>query len=476
MKPSPRLLAPLLVAILLLLGPSPARAGIDAATFDYVQTQAARALPAVGVVLFSDAPAAALARAQADRTAGPPALTSGDGGTIRQLALPYAPAHRRQAEQLFTGYLTAFARVEQALGLPAGDLAGAATLVVLAAIEVERDRPVDQAAYQPVVAQLRRVLAASPRLAAASAVGRRQAYEVMVIAGMILLEAKAAAGADAALASRTRAAAVGVLRHLLRAAPVVIQVGPRGLSVGAGATSPAAASDAGPTLTPAPAPTASVGPVGPRRGSPAVAGALFSWRSEYGYTGMNHDLTLHIYKDLYLLFADGTCLSEPPANLDGFDAAASRAAAPKDWCRWRRRGGAIQVTSDGKYISPSNPEKLDLVRAREHLAGTWIARSFSEGASTSSYRRETLMLAKSGRFALSKDGVVDYDWKDASGERAGTRIGASKKGDGAGQYLADGHALELRFDDGRVERHLLLASPDRDFLMVGNKTFSRARR
>lgn len=250
--------------------------------------------------------------------------------------------------------------------------------------------------------------------------------------------------------------------------------------------------------------TASSAPVAladPTAGRPAPAPAVTAivWSFDLDYDPLSSSMVNR--ESSYLLFPDGSCTSDVPALLDGFDPAASRAAHPKRWGRWRKSGNSYEVAFGGKYTRPPKQTVLRGARRGERLAGTWKRSRTSNVGSSSAWQSSTLVLAANGRFERARAGAFSsnsdvnhpdgevvvsgaYDDEGSIGNVSGTEAGGSvrsrsgrSKADRAGTYVLDGFSIELRYDSGAVERHLLGIStdPKHAFLRLGNTIMTGGR-
>jgi hypothetical protein len=118
-------------------------------------------------------------------------VTTGAASVARAMAASYPEAGRAMAQQTFEQLLTGYAAIEKQLGIPHGDVAGAMALFVVANLEAYRDTAFDPGLYQPVVTQIRDMLATSPDFARTSATGRRELFEQLAITGMFVAAVRA---------------------------------------------------------------------------------------------------------------------------------------------------------------------------------------------------------------------------------------------------------------------------------------------
>lgn len=151
----------------------------------------------------------------------------------RELAAHYPAADRAQAEALFAELLLRYREVERRFAIPRHDLAGALAAFIAGCHMAYRNAPFPDEHFEPLVLQMRRLLAAHPAVAAAPLAQRQQAYEQLAILGMFMAGAQIAQRQqpDAAQAERVQQAAGEYLQRLLQVPPARVQIGPRGLSL-----------------------------------------------------------------------------------------------------------------------------------------------------------------------------------------------------------------------------------------------------
>lgn len=185
-----------------------------------VLQNAERQRPAAG-------PAAAEREATVVPAAGPPQAP-------RQLAQAYPAARRDEAERLFSDLLQRYRSIEQRFDIPHRDLAGALAAFIAGNHMAYHGAPFPDAHFKPLVAQMRRLLAAQPGIARAPAAERQQAWEQLAILGMFMAGAQIAQQRqpDAQQATRLREAGGANLQRLLAVAPDQVLIGPEGLAFG----------------------------------------------------------------------------------------------------------------------------------------------------------------------------------------------------------------------------------------------------
>mgnify|MGYP001809835289 CR=1 FL=1 len=149
------------------------------------------------------------------------------------LARAYPAARRGEAERLFADLLQRYRTIEQRFDIPHRDLAGALAAFIAGNHMAFHGAPFPDAHFKPLVAQMRRLLAAQPGLARAPAAERQQAWEQLAILGMFMAGAQIAQQRqpDAQQAVRLREAGGANLQRLLAVAPDQVLIGPQGLAL-----------------------------------------------------------------------------------------------------------------------------------------------------------------------------------------------------------------------------------------------------
>jgi hypothetical protein len=391
------------------------------------------------------------------------------------LAASFEPARRADTEKFYAQLLDRFDGIADGLQVPRRDVAVAAALYVGSAYSVYRGTPLSDAAFKALVEQMRQVLAATPAFARAPLSQKQDMYEGLAIVGLAL--AVTAGSGDASARELARAS----LQAFVVGGADAIAIDDRGIRIAGAASAPAAQPD--------PAAAAPAAPAGRPARAPAVTALL--WSFDLDYDPLSSSMVNK--ESIYLLFPDGTCTTDVPAVLDGFDPAASRSAKPKSWGRWRKRGNSYEVSFSGKYAPPPKQTLLRGARRGERIAGTWSRQRTSNVGTSSSWQANTLVLKANGQFEQARAGAYSsnsdvnapdneavvsgaYDDEGSIGNVSGPTGGGSVRGGGrpeadrTGTYVLDGFSIELRYASGAVERHLFAISTDRGhvFLRLGN--------
>jgi hypothetical protein len=368
------------------------------------------------------------------KSAGVSTVTTGSSNTARDMAGGFPEDRRAGIERGFRELLAAFAKVEGALGVPAGDVAGAAALFVIGSYEAHRDTAVDQSVYGKVIAQMRVAIRSSPEFARATARERREAYERLAIIGMLLTATRLALASqpDEAVARNLRAAARTYLSQFLHADPDRIAISAAGVAI----EGPVASAGAAGNRSPALAATAQIETVG-----------MYT-ATEMGYGGMILQVPTPI-----VLFRSGDALLEMGNLNDPAGIEANKRSDPGSWTRWRRNGKKIERKDGQRWRelewTPRHgrlPRGFKLDRTYQRFSGG--GNTFAGGTTSIAVWRN-LRFDRSGRF--SSDG--------GSGSTTGGVTARSRAASEGGTYEIEGYTLTLRHDDGRIVHRSIVANP-----------------
>jgi hypothetical protein len=183
-----------------------------------------------------------------------------------------------------------------------------------------------------------------------------------------------------------------------------------------------------------------------------------------GYGG-----TLEMEFKPYLLLKDGTIYRNvlgPPKDMD---IERSRQVEPKMWGRWQKSGTSIIVQwNDGERETWENHWYIARpAKKTDRLKGLFRSVSGSVntalGGSSSTAVFKDLTFFDDGTF--TREGGVNA--------REGSVYGESKS-NSRGTYVIDGYTIELRYNNGHVERLAFYFYPDsNDAIGMGNKAFTR---
>lgn len=198
----------------------------------------------------------------------------------------------------------------------------------------------------------------------------------------------------------------------------------------------------------------------PARRSAGVPQALLDRIDSFGFDtrakmGVGGVVTLDIYPVVLMKSGEALTNVEGLAAPDGLEA--HRRAHPKDWTRWRREGGKLQLEKK-KGWEPL-PFQTTYARLPQDMKLDGPYRDLKGAGTIGVGGTQSVMAYDEYRF--SRDGSV---------ERTGGAGGSAEAGDTAvstsvrkrvrrGRYSIDGLTLGIRYDDGSSEQRILIADP-----------------
>jgi hypothetical protein len=149
------------------------------------------------------------------------------------LAAAYPVAQRAQAERSLGEVLQQYHALEDRLGIPRYDLAGAVAAFVAGNYMVMRDVTVPDEDFKVLVKQLRQTVASAPEFQRASAADRQLMYEELAIVGLSMAVTHQAMQPtmDAATREKAQSAARGYLQRFLGADAERLRITAAGLSL-----------------------------------------------------------------------------------------------------------------------------------------------------------------------------------------------------------------------------------------------------
>ncbi len=222
-----------------------------------------------------------------------------------------------------------------------------------------------------------------------------------------------------------------------------------------------------PTLAPA-TPAARTTGNGPRLSD--IETVFYHWDQRYdAFQG------LVLTEQVFVLLKDGSAYDGFKLPIEDLDVAVSRRQEPQNWGRWRRQGNSYAIAW------PFEPNTFSVPRGNPVAAsprGTTLqgrfvgASSYTlPGGGVGTWSNSVVTLTKSGTFSIERSGgaavsggggdsstVTVYDDESVSSSTnssvmaGGGRTRRPDQGDTRGTYRIDGYGIELRFENGTVER------------------------
>jgi len=154
------------------------------------------------------------------------------------------------------------------------------------------------------------------------------------------------------------------------------------------------------------------------------------------------------------LFRSGDALFEIQNLLRATSVRADRAAHPKDWGRWRRAAGGIEVLEGGQWAKLNYPKTMQRLPAGSALSGEF------ESVVTSVTRESNF----GGRFRYSFRRDASFSSDRSVGVTADRKyypaVAAQSRGPLLeGRYHVDGYLIRLEPAGGQPETHLISTYP-----------------
>jgi hypothetical protein len=210
-------------------------------------------------------------------------------------------------------------------------------------------------------------------------------------------------------------------------------------NLAAQASPPAVGSEARP-MKPSVASSAPAAQAVPKR-SNQVEGIVIHQISLPGYRGM---IVYHWVP--HVLFKDGTIYKDLNASPYDLDVKRSREAEPEKWGRWRYVGKQIHIQWNGsdktEEWGESQWQATTPAKKTDRLDGSYSSQITSGNGSVAGRSISGFTFTADGRFSTGNSTSV----------LAGIYSRSSQSKSLGGTYALDGYSIELRFDDGRVER------------------------
>jgi hypothetical protein len=375
--------------------------------------------------------------------------------------------------------LAAYRKLEQHFNAPKNDPAMAfATLIVGCLAAYSGSVPQDEA-FKAVVEQMRPkvdslVMAKLPAADRDATIEKLAAIGMQMVVGRKQLDAHPDAKQDQAL----RETAAGYLRQF-QLDPDALEVGADGLHAKAAAAKQTAAKPAATS----PAKSEFAYEVEPGKGlKPSqIEAVVYSWDQDYIGT------TFTMRQWSYLLLKDGTVRGAPPVAPDSLDAESEKRGDPKQWGQWKRKGDnyLLKWSYDKSFREPPNQNIRLPGKANERLSARYESSSSSSWGGGGTFSFWSIQFDSEGRFTRSSSGgggtgygssvTVMTSYNDhgsattISGPHVGGGTSRTTSGDASrvGTYHIDGYNLELRYDDGHVERRFFATDAHRKNVWFG---------
>jgi hypothetical protein len=194
-----------------------------------------------------------------------------------------------------------------------------------------------------------------------------------------------------------------------------------------------------------------------------IEGIVHDYETTYQVTGMRENETSS------LLLKDGSMYTNLQYTPHDLNVAASKKGEPKYWTKWRRSGGALQYLAgnawkklEGFLVQPGG--KNETIKGVFQYLSSYTLGTSSQG--TTSILDIT--------YSFSGDKFIRYSGNTTSGSTLDVFSYATSSRDQKGSYTFDGYTLELRFENGKVNRtYGYYWDKKKDSLVIDGTTYSR---
>lgn len=178
----------------------------------------------------------------------------------------------------------------------------------------------------------------------------------------------------------------------------------------------------------------------------------FDSRAAMGIGGF---ITTEIYP--VVLFRDGRLLRDIEGLMFPGGVAAHQAAHAKQWTRWRREGGELQIAGEKGWTKLPFQSTFRQLPADMRLNGLYRRL----GGTGNLAMGGTASVTVSNEYLFSPDGRVSRDASaGATASTGGTSVVTRSQAAGRqGRYRIDGVMLNIRYDDGSEESRLIVTDP-----------------
>lgn len=254
----------------------------------------------------------------------------------------------------------------------------------------------------------------------------------------------------------------------------------KALGKNSGGGSAAAATPAPPPRQSAPqsAPAASASPSAHAGNWANVSGVYFRSLASFGVGGM---MVMKFFP--LILFKDGSYFEIEDTPLEDIDLAASRAAKPRDWGRWSRKGNTFFLTDDKGKTNDYDLQQGNFFQAFPASPGTTLAGSYKtiSGGGNTAFGGD-VMIASQGRYTFLPGGVFSTErstgaMNSGASTGVGSTVAANKAG--RGRFSVDRYTLVVTHANGRQERSFFAFGSektpprlDRDMIFIGDSVYT----
>lgn len=204
-----------------------------------------------------------------------------------------------------------------------------------------------------------------------------------------------------------------------------------------------------------------------------VEGVYFKSYTTFGVGGM----MISDFEPV-ILFRDGSYYEVEGEALEDVDLAASRAAKPRIWGRWRKQGDTFLLTDEKGRTNDYKLQQGSFFKAfPAEAAGGKLSRSYKRiSGGGNSAIGGTMAIAAQTNFTFAPDGR--FTTGSSMGAVGANVAASSRRNGGPGRYRIERHSITLTGPDGRPRREFFAlgsqgtpARPDADMIFIGDRVF-----
>ncbi len=174
----------------------------------------------------------------------------------------------------------------------------------------------------------------------------------------------------------------------------------------------------------------------------------------------------------YVLFNDGTIYQKPSVSLSELDVAASKRDESTKWGKWKLVNGTISIVWEARTGKNRTGEwkkdtykKVAAANKNEILTGTF--RTISGSGNTA--LGGDVMITSTSTLTFNHNGQFTYAKVSGASDSA---MQTYYKGTQGGTYSLNGYSIELRFNNGTIEKRFFYFYPDnRKYFGIGSSTY-----
>ena len=204
-----------------------------------------------------------------------------------------------------------------------------------------------------------------------------------------------------------------------------------------------------------------------------IRGIVLHSESSYGVGGM----LIFIYKP-YILLSNGSLYEHPDISPNDLNVTQSRQSEPEKWGTWKLNGKTLTIVHGSKSGAIGKPNEWTggwtwAVPAKKNEKLTATYGSISGGGNTAigggSITVSSKYITFNNRGQFTYETVGGGSYHDNSGG-----VSAYSSRNTAGTYLLDGYTIELRFNNGKIQRQCFYFynEGDQEIFGIGNRPYT----